>query len=347
MRAAGPPDPMDVILGVHRKIVIHDMRNSVHVDPARRDVCGHEHPNGPGFEILQSAEPLILRAVGMDRSRLDSAALEPARDPIGAALRPGKNEDRVELRVGEQMEQKRGFQVRSHFVGKLRHRVRRVRAPADLNNFRRLLKLVGQRLDLRGERRREHQRLALPRQRAHDLPNRGKKSHVQHPVGFVEHEKFDPGKIADAAAPSNRLAGPASRQPDPRRNATPRSGGVRSRRRRRWPCATEDVSRKRARSPRSARPARASAQPPARVCRAAGPVADGSRELRQDGQHERRRFPRAGLRNPDKIVPGQNVRDGGHLNRGRLGVAGILNGLENLRGKIESAKRHKPGTIVA
>ena len=63
MRAAGASDPMDVILGVHGEIVIHDMRNTVHVDPAGRDVRSNEHADDAGFEILQSTEPLILRAV--------------------------------------------------------------------------------------------------------------------------------------------------------------------------------------------------------------------------------------------------------------------------------------------
>ncbi len=75
-------------------------------------------------------------------------------------------------------------------------------------------------------------------------------------------------------------------------------------------------------------------------------IPDGRSEFRQDGQDERCRLSRACLRDSDQIVPGENERDRGHLNRGRFGVAGFLHGFENLRGKIESAKRHKPGTIV-
>ena len=75
-------------------------------------------------------------------------------------------------------------------------------------------------------------------------------------------------------------------------------------------------------------------------------IPDGSSQLRQNGENECGRLPRAGLRDPDEIVPGQNVRDRGHLNRSRLGIAGFLHGFENLRGKIKSAKWHKPGTIV-
>src|ERR1035437_3920285 len=36
VRPAGAPDAMDIILRVHREIVIHHMRNAVHVNAARR-----------------------------------------------------------------------------------------------------------------------------------------------------------------------------------------------------------------------------------------------------------------------------------------------------------------------
>src|ERR1035437_6998152 len=32
VRAAGAPDAMNIILGLHREIVIHDVRNAVHVN---------------------------------------------------------------------------------------------------------------------------------------------------------------------------------------------------------------------------------------------------------------------------------------------------------------------------
>jgi len=49
MRAAGASDAMDVILGVHWKIVIHDMRNSINVNPTRGDIGCHEHPHSSGI----------------------------------------------------------------------------------------------------------------------------------------------------------------------------------------------------------------------------------------------------------------------------------------------------------
>src|SRR2546430_2513732 len=63
--------------------------------------------------------------------------------------------------------------------------------------------------------------------------------------------------------PSDRSIALVWRRQGRRRNATPRSADVHSRRRKPWPCATERVSRKRERSPRFAPPAHESARPPA------------------------------------------------------------------------------------
>jgi hypothetical protein len=80
------------------------MRNSIHVDPARRDIGRHEHADGARLKILQSAKPLILRAIRMDRSRFDSTALEPACNAVGTVFSASKDKDRVELRIDQQME---------------------------------------------------------------------------------------------------------------------------------------------------------------------------------------------------------------------------------------------------
>jgi len=60
VRPAGAADAMNVILSLHREIIIHDVRNAVHVNATRGDVRRHEHPHGTGFKIFQRFEALIL-----------------------------------------------------------------------------------------------------------------------------------------------------------------------------------------------------------------------------------------------------------------------------------------------
>ena len=115
VRTTGAPDAMNIILRVHREIVIHHVRNSIDVDTARSNVGRDQNADGAGLEIFQRAQPLILRSIRMNRARRDPAGLELARDLIGAALGPGKNENGIELRIGKQMQQERGLQVRREF----------------------------------------------------------------------------------------------------------------------------------------------------------------------------------------------------------------------------------------
>ncbi len=150
---------MDVVLGVHRKIKIHDVRNAVHVDAARGDVGGDKDADDAGFEIVQRAQTLILGAVGMQRARLDSGAFEFARDFIRSVFGAGENKDAVEFRILQQMGEQRGFEMFGNFVNQLRDRLRRVRATSDLHDLRCVLELVSQLLDLFGERGGKHQRL--------------------------------------------------------------------------------------------------------------------------------------------------------------------------------------------
>ena len=61
----------------------------------------------PDLEILQRTQPLVLRSIRMDRPRRDPGSLEFARDLICAPLCSGKNENGIELRIGEKMKQQR------------------------------------------------------------------------------------------------------------------------------------------------------------------------------------------------------------------------------------------------
>ena len=50
--APGATNPMDVILHVHREIVVHHVRDAVHINAARRDIGRHQHPHRTVLEIL-------------------------------------------------------------------------------------------------------------------------------------------------------------------------------------------------------------------------------------------------------------------------------------------------------
>src|SRR3954470_22289874 len=127
----------------------------------------------------------------MDRARLDSTALEAPGNPIRTMLRPRENQHRIVPRIAKKVQEQRRFEMWTHFVDKLCHRLRGIRATTNFNNFRRALELMSQGFDLTRKCRRKHQRLSLPRQLFHDLSNRRDKAHVEHAISLIEDQEFD------------------------------------------------------------------------------------------------------------------------------------------------------------
>ena len=235
--------------------------------------------------------------------------------------------------------------MRPHLVDQLRHRLRRIRATPDLDDFRRALELMSQRLDFAREGRREHQRLPFLGQRPNDLPDRREKAHVEHPIGFIEHEKFDPGKIRlslfhQIDQPSRRCdhqLHPRSQRLDLRPFAHP----AKHRRH-----AQRQMPRIRAHVFLDLHDQLARRRHDQRLHPAPLTIRAGRGKFRQDRQDERRCLPRAGLRDADDVATGQDFRDGSELDRSRFGITGVLDGLENGKRKLERAKRHETGTIA-
>ena len=78
---SGPPDPVDVVLRVPRQLEVDDDRQVLDVEAAGRDVGRDEDPDLAGLEALERARPLRLRAVGVDRDRVEALAVEAGGEP--------------------------------------------------------------------------------------------------------------------------------------------------------------------------------------------------------------------------------------------------------------------------
>src|SRR5690606_29901751 len=70
--AAGAADPVNVVLGHHRQVVVDHPRQLVDVDAARGDVGGHQLLDLAGLEVAQRAQALALALVAVDRRGLDA-----------------------------------------------------------------------------------------------------------------------------------------------------------------------------------------------------------------------------------------------------------------------------------
>jgi hypothetical protein len=87
-----------------------------------------------------------------------------------------------------------------HFIDELRHGLGRIRTLADLHDLRRVLELMREAFDLLRQRGGEHQRLPFARQLLDDAADVRQEAHVEHAVGFIEHEVFELGEIGAALA---------------------------------------------------------------------------------------------------------------------------------------------------
>ena len=107
-------------------------------------------------------------------------------------LRPREDEHLIDVAAPQQRDQQRRLQLLRHRVDGLRDPGRRDRRPL-LPHVQRIVEHVpGQLANRRRHRRAEEQRLAARRHVLENLANLRQKPHVEHPIGFVEHEVLDP-----------------------------------------------------------------------------------------------------------------------------------------------------------
>ena len=262
----------------------------------------------------------------MQRAGRDSDALQLLRHAIRAVFRPCENEHRIHPRVRQQMLEQRRLHRLRDLIHKLRHRLRRVCSTPDLHRLRRLLKLMRQPLDFARQRRREHQRLPLHRQRLHDAADARQKTHVQHPVRLIQHQKLQPRKIR---APLRHQIHQPPRRRDHQVHATAQRLLLRA-----LPYPAIHVRHPQRHMLRIGPhifmnlhhqlPSRRQHQRPRPVLR---PRGNHLLQLHQHRQRKSRRLPRPRLRNPDQVMPFDDERDRSRLNRRRLRVTCILNSL--------------------
>ena len=91
-RAAGPPDPVDVIVLGSRRVEVDHVRDSVDIEAAGRDVGRDQRRHAAGSELGERALPGVLRHVSVQDDRRHAVlARELPRNLVGAVL--GADED--------------------------------------------------------------------------------------------------------------------------------------------------------------------------------------------------------------------------------------------------------------
>ena len=280
-----------------------------------------------------------MGTVGVDRRRLDAFAFQADCQPVGNVFHANENEHDVELRVRQQMHEQFSLQMLRHFVNELRHGLGGIGAAPDLDDFGRMLKLACHLFDLAGERGREQHGLAFHRHHFHNAADVRQEPHVEHPVGFVQHEKLQSCKIPKPAA--HQIQQPPGRGDDDVHTGMQRLN-LRA-------FADAAINRRHAQGEMPAvgadilfdlddqLPGRRQDQ---HADTAFLPGVDHAGQFAQNRQREGRRLAGAGLRNPDQILSRKNQRDSCRLNRSRFCVTGFGDGFQYICIKTECAKWH-------
>jgi hypothetical protein len=165
-----------------------------HVNPAGSDIRRDENSDLPSFKSVESTEALRQTSVSVDdRDTVTSLfkRLTESIDPIfcpseykdGPSFCPQQRHQQIRLLLGGRMMQRLGHTF-SRCRGRRHHHMNGT-VQARLN----------QAGDIRRNRGGKEQRLSLHRQRIKNLINLWSKSHIEHTVGFIEHQDFNRGQI--------------------------------------------------------------------------------------------------------------------------------------------------------
>ena len=189
---AGPPDPVDVILGDHRQFEVDDVRERLDVEPA----CGHlgrdEDLEATRLEIGQRPNALRLALVAVDRRGTDSVAIELLGESVRAVLGPGEDERLVDPPGRDQVAQQLTLPIPVDHVDDMGDKLGRGVPRGDLDGGRVVEQAIRQATDLIREGRREKQVLTADGENGQDLADVPDEAHVEHPVCLIKDEDLDP-----------------------------------------------------------------------------------------------------------------------------------------------------------
>ncbi len=182
---------MNVVVGHPRHVEVDDVAERLDVDAARRDVGRDENRISPALEAGERLRALALRPVAVNPLGLHALMRQIIRELVGAVLGPREHQRLPEDVAAEQLEQQRRLEILRYGVGRLCDADGGRRLPLQADRHRLFQHLRRQRRNGRGHRRAEEQRLPLCGNVTEDPPDVRQEAHVEHAIGFVEHEVLE------------------------------------------------------------------------------------------------------------------------------------------------------------
>ena len=187
---AGAANPVNVIFRMLRHVVIDHMADIRNVQPARRDIRGHEHFIPAVAKAFERLLAFLLGAVGMQHRHGVVCALQSDGRAVGPVLGAAENNDRIVFHPVEQFQQQVGLLRVGHRIDHMLHRLGRRAPGADFDGLRIMHRPLDERFNLRRHRGGKQRGMALARALVENAAHVRQETHVQHAVRLVQHQKF-------------------------------------------------------------------------------------------------------------------------------------------------------------
>ena len=197
-RAARAANAVHVVFWHVGNFVIHHMGQVVDVDAARGNIGRHQCAQGAAFEVGQRLGARRLAFVAMQGHGADALLVEELGHLVGAEFGACKYQHLVPVVLLDDVCQQVFFAVAPYWVDGLRNALRRGVARRDLHLLRVAQQGGCQFANLVAEGGRKQQALFVGRQQCQHFFHVVDKAHVEHAVGFVQHQYLDAGQIQHA-----------------------------------------------------------------------------------------------------------------------------------------------------
>ena len=197
-RAACAANAVHVVFRHVGDFKVHDVRQVFDVDTARSNVCGHQSADLAAFEASQRLSAGRLAFVAVQGHGLDAVFGQEVGHIVRAKLGAREHQHLAPVVLLDDVQQHVFFLAAAHRVDHLRDALHRGVAGRDLDALGVLEQVGGQLADLVAEGGREQQALLVFRHKGQHFFLVMDEAHVQHAVGFVEHQNFNAGQVQKA-----------------------------------------------------------------------------------------------------------------------------------------------------
>src|SRR5437879_473997 len=211
--ASGSPNAVDKILGYFGQIVVDDVRDVLYVNAARSEIRRHQDAEAALLEPGQSRGALRLRAVAMNHGGGEASAVQTLGNPFGSALGSRKHQA-LSLFLGQQALQHFLLAVHGHFKRLHAHILVWFRGRAERKTHGVVQIILYDARHIAFHRRGETHRLPLFWKNRDYALDRGKETHVQHTIRFIEDEHAQRVKVEESTV-EVILKPPGSRDYEP------------------------------------------------------------------------------------------------------------------------------------